>query len=337
MFNHVICGLIYENGVLSTILTEEGYITLNGTTPVYHYYLKDYQGNNRVVIDQSGVVEQVNHYYPFGMTYGDGIATSNQPYKYNDKELDRMHGLDWYDYGARLYDPALGRFHTVDPLADHPKQIGTSPYSYSANNPIRYIDPTGMIWEDPKQAKKLNKSINNRIESIEKNSTKIQAQIDKGGLSEKKIAKLEGKLAENSQKTELLNQSLSDIKSVGDAPETYKLAGPSSSDGIHGVVKSADGVIKIEGSNTGLHIHEMRHVGQSIEAGGVKFNKDGKLLNAATTKEGTRINEVNAYQVQYSYDGSYPAGASSLKDINGTTLMQIKTEDGRIVYEKLKD
>ncbi|MDD3364584.1 MAG: RHS repeat-associated core domain-containing protein [Syntrophomonas sp.] len=332
------CGnLIYENGVLSKILTEEGYITLNGTTPVYHYYLKDHQGNNRVVIDQSGVVEQVNHYYPFGMTYGDGIATSNQPYKYNGKELDRMHGLDWYDYGARFYDPALGRFHTVDPLADHPKQIGTSPYSYSANNPIRYIDPTGMIWEDPKQAKKLNKSINNRIESIEKNSTKIQAQIDKGGLSEKKIAKLEGKLAENSQKTELLNQSLSDIKSVGDAPETYKLAGPSSSDGIHGVVKSADGVIKIEGSNTGLHIHEMRHVGQSIEAGGVKFNKDGKLLNAATTKEGTRINEVNAYQVQYSYDGSYPAGASSLKDINGTTLMQIKTEDGRIVYEKLKD
>ena len=153
----------------------------------------------------------------------------------------------------------------------------------------------------------------------------------------KKIVKLEGKLAENTQKTELLNQSLSDIKSIGDAAETYKLAGPSSSDGIHGVVKGTDGVIKIEGSNTGLHIHEIRHVGQSIEAGGVKFNKDGKLLNAATTKEGARNNEVNAYHVQYSYDGSYPAGASCLKDINGTTLMQIKTEDGRIVYEKLKD
>lgn len=61
------------------------------------------------------------------------------------------------------------------------------------------------------------------------------------------------------------------------------------------------------------------------------------MLNAATTKEGTRNNEVNAYQVQYSYEGSYPVGASSLKDINGTTLMQIKTEDGRNVYEKLKD
>ena len=84
----------------------------------------------------------------------------------------------------------------------------------------------------------------------------------------KKIVKLEGKLAENSQKTELLNQSLSDIKSIGDADETYKLAGPSSSDGIHGVVKGTDGVIKIEGSNTGLHIHEIRHVGQAIKREG---------------------------------------------------------------------
>ena len=140
------CGnLIYENGVLSKILTEEGYITLNGTTPVYHYYLKDYQGNNRVVIDQSGVVEQVNHYYPFGMTYGDGISTSNQPYKYNGKELDRMHGLDWYDYGARFYDPALGRWHSVDRFAD--KYVSLTPYHYAANNPIYYIDVNGdSLW-----------------------------------------------------------------------------------------------------------------------------------------------------------------------------------------------
>ena len=139
------CGnLIYENGVLSKILTEEGYITLNGTTPVYHYYLKDHQGNNRVVIDQSGVVEQVNHYYPFGMTYGDGIATSNQPYKYNGKELDRMHGLDWYDYGARLYDSELGRFHTVDPLAE--RRPWMSPYVFCSDNPVNRIDMDGN-WD----------------------------------------------------------------------------------------------------------------------------------------------------------------------------------------------
>ncbi|MFN5772337.1 RHS repeat domain-containing protein, partial [Flavobacterium sp.] len=246
-------------------------------------------------------------------------------------------GLNVYDFSARVYDPADGRFWQVDPKAEHLKQVGMSPYSAFANNPIRYIDPTGMIWEDPKDAERLNKSVNNRIASINKDNTKIQAQIEKGGLSEKKLAKLQDKLSDNNSKIGLLNESLTDIKAIGEAKETYRLASPSQSDGTHGVVKGSDGVIKIEGSNTGLHLHEIRHVGQSIEAGGVRFNKDGRLLNAATTLMEARNNEVNAYQVQYSFDGSYPAGASSLKDINGKTLMDIKREDNSAVYEQLKD
>ena len=140
------CGnVIYENGVVSKILTEEGYITFSGTTPVYHYYLKDHQGNNRVVINQSGTVEQVNHYYPFGGLMGESTAGGVQPYKYNGKELDRMHGLDLFDYGARHYDAAIGRWHTVDPLAE--KYYSISPYAYCANNPVKFIDPTGMSYD----------------------------------------------------------------------------------------------------------------------------------------------------------------------------------------------
>ncbi len=59
---------VYNNGTLSMILTGEGYVT-PGATPTYHYYLKDHQGNNRVVMDQAGTVLQVNHYYPFGGLY----------------------------------------------------------------------------------------------------------------------------------------------------------------------------------------------------------------------------------------------------------------------------
>jgi len=141
------CGnVIYENGALSKILTEEGYITFSGTTPVYHYYLKDHQGNNRVVINQSGAVQQVNHYYPFGGLFGEGIQTSNQPYKYNGKELDRFQGVDMYDYGARHYDAALGRTTTVDPMAE--KYYSFSQYVYCANNPVRFIDPNGMFYHD---------------------------------------------------------------------------------------------------------------------------------------------------------------------------------------------
>ncbi len=67
------------------ILTPEGYITLSGTTPTYHYYLRDHLANNRVVVSQSGIVTQMNHYYPFGGVFGEGTATSDQPYQYNDK------------------------------------------------------------------------------------------------------------------------------------------------------------------------------------------------------------------------------------------------------------
>ena len=137
---------VYNNGTLSTLLTEEGYIE-PGTTPTYHYYLKDHQGNNRVVISQTGTVEEVNHYYPFGGLFDEGLQNSNQRYKYNGKEFDHKYDLDMYDYGARHYDPALGRWFTVDPLAE--KYYSSSPYVYCGNNPVRFIDPNGMWYGDP--------------------------------------------------------------------------------------------------------------------------------------------------------------------------------------------
>ena len=132
------CGnVVYENGVQKLLLTEEGYITLSDSK--YHYYLKDHQGNNRVVISQSGTVEETNHYYPFGGAFA---STSNvQPYKYNGKELDSKKGLNWYDYGARHYDAALGRFTTNDRFAE--KYYSMSPYQYGANNPVNNIDVNG--------------------------------------------------------------------------------------------------------------------------------------------------------------------------------------------------
>ena len=136
------CGnMIYENGQLSKILTDVGYITLANSTPTYHYYLQDHLGNNRVVIDEHGKVEQVNHYYAFGGLMGESTGGGTQPYKYNGKELDRMHGLDWYDYGARHYDAVLGRWMWVDPLAEEYDNVGS--YIYCKNNPIAFMDMNG--------------------------------------------------------------------------------------------------------------------------------------------------------------------------------------------------
>ena len=132
------CGnVVYENGAQKLLITEEGYITLSDNK--YYYYLKDHQGNNRVVINQSGAVEETNHYYLFGGVFAS--STSTQPYKYNSKEYDTKKGLNWYDYGARHYDAVLGRFMTVDPLAE--KYYSESLYTYCYSNPINCIDPNG--------------------------------------------------------------------------------------------------------------------------------------------------------------------------------------------------
>ena len=133
------CGnVVYENGVQKLLLTDAGYVTLSDK--MYHYYLQDHQGNNRVVANQVGQKEEVNHYYPFGGTFASADGNV-QAYKYNGKELDTKKGVNWYDYGARQYDPALGRFMTIDRFAE--KYYPISPYQYGGNNPINNIDING--------------------------------------------------------------------------------------------------------------------------------------------------------------------------------------------------
>ena len=122
----------------------------------YHYYLQDHQGNNRVVVSETGATEEVNHYYAFGGLFSS--PGSVQPFKYNGKELDTKKGLNWYDYGARLYDATLGRWVAVDPLVDFFYEL--SPYIYCLNNPIKYIDKDGKapgpgdLFKTPREAAK---------------------------------------------------------------------------------------------------------------------------------------------------------------------------------------
>ncbi len=133
-------NMIYEGGILKRILVDNGYYE-NG---IYYFYIQDHLGNNRIVANQSGTIVQSTQYYPFGMAFADGVDPSKQPYKYNGKELDGEKGLNWYDYSARQMEPALGRFLSIDPLAE--KYYSVSPYVYCGNNPINAIDPDGRDW-----------------------------------------------------------------------------------------------------------------------------------------------------------------------------------------------
>ena len=113
----------------------------------FYLYECDHQGNVRSVVqDNGGFGKEVQqtHYYPFGGTIaGIGTAPGFQRRKYNGKELDRMFGLDLYDYGARQYDPVLLCFTSPDPLAE--KSYGTSMYGYCKNSPTSKVDPNGLF------------------------------------------------------------------------------------------------------------------------------------------------------------------------------------------------
>ena len=80
---------------------------------LWNYYLKDYQGNNCVVLNQNGVVQQINHYYPYGSLMGEGYNASSQPYRYGGKELVTLEGFNLSDFGARRLDSPSGKFITI--------------------------------------------------------------------------------------------------------------------------------------------------------------------------------------------------------------------------------
>ena len=138
-------GIEYSNGSIEFINTEEGRST-PGTNYAYEYFIKDHLGNTRATVKQDGNIYQLQNYYAFGMDIPVSTATTpDNRYKYNDKELETEMSLNEYDYGARFYDPIIGRWTTLDPLSE--KDRPRTPYNYAFNNPLIIIDPNGMFGD----------------------------------------------------------------------------------------------------------------------------------------------------------------------------------------------
>ena len=134
-------SIIYKNGKFDYLLTGEGRVTKPTGGFVYEYHLKDHLGNTRVAFeatDGEAIIVQKSDYYPFGLKF-DGYLNNDNKYLYNGKEL--QDDTNWLDYGARMYDPALGRFFTQDRFAE--KYLDNTPYHYALNDPINKIDING--------------------------------------------------------------------------------------------------------------------------------------------------------------------------------------------------
>lgn len=326
---------LFRDGRLSRLETPGGYVSLrNDTTGEKrirgYYYIKDYLGSVRLTCDyETGEVLQSMEYLPSGAIFRrTGYDIQNR--RFCGKEELSMHGFNMYDSGARLQYTLVPRFSTMDPLLE--KYYDISPYVYCANNPVRFIDPTGMIWEDPQEAERLKRNIDNRITSLNKDIVRNQDKLDKGGLSEKQIGKLESRISEANNRISNLNTSKADIDLLGaDQSNVYALS--SISGGKHKVRQGSDGKVYIETSSDALSIHEVTHVRQSLDAGGLRFSTNGELLNAGVGIRSVSNMEIEAYKMQYSYDRSFP-GSLRGRGLQGIDVHSVGgiTNDGKHVY-----
>ena len=273
-------SFVYSGSSLSYILTKEGMWLPGGN---YQYYLKDHLGNTRLAVNtsgQGGTVVQQTDYYPFGMDIASYNGGLDNKYRYNGKEFQEdvinSKSLGWYDYGARFYDPAIGRWHSIDPLAE--KSRRWSPYNYCVDNPMRFIDPDGMLIHDYQLDKN---NVVKKVKETDSKTDELYATNKDGSINKSNsISVKKGTFNKKAESKDGKTKGFQ-TKNVQDAKKVFKFASDNSTvqsgnlnefalissekDGVSNATVVTNGKPKtVGGTNMALDLNDQGETVQSI-------------------------------------------------------------------------
>lgn len=244
---------------------------------------------------------------------------------YQGKEYQEDLDLNLYDFHARQYDPSIGRTTTLDPMSHMFYSI--SPYGWAGNNPMRYLDPTGMVIEDGsrKEWDKQRGYVESRRDRLQSKADKLSAKAEAKGWSSEKLSR---KMGNVNERVASLNSSLGTMTELENSAQVYSLKSVTGVGGVTYDTKTGNVVIAFGG--TANFVHETTHAGQ-FESGHMAF--DGKT---GQTFGQDIMDEVAGYKAQFAYDPSSVTGytassvAKSFSDITPAWVQSLVGETGKL-------
>ena len=244
------------------------------------FFLRDHLGSVRAVVSETGAVQQMNHYFPYGDLFPNTSNGNNgNRYKYTGKESGDEIGL--YDFSARFLHIHFGRFTTIDPLAE--KYPGISPYAYCNGNPVNYVDPDGKYFEgvNDKRALRMQRKLERRAQKLSKQAERLKRRNkDAEDLIERAME---------------LRKSAQDIRDMrGDVDTEYRFIRSKTSE-TYAIMESKTEVVYMLFRDFETKIHEARHGGQHARG----------EINALNFQGYGVMDEVDSYRAQYSWRGVY--------------------------------